>query len=376
MRILVIRLTALGDVVLTEPILRALRLRYPEAKIDFVTEARYQPLVAELFGVDSATGYDRRGLDRGAAGLKRVRARLPVQSYSLVIDLQGKLRTRALAALIPAEQRLVLRKRRGMKSVLALLGHDPPIHDRHAAEVYLTALEPLSLDPSTFDPRPILKRPERSIARAAGETLIGLSPGATHATKRWPIARFAELADRLASGNENARFVLIGGESDRAQLDELRAAAKHARFDPHDVAALDVYGLARAVASLDLLISVDTGPAHLAAAFGVRVVAIFGPTSTTRWGPRGAEHRVVSLELDCAPCSNMGDEHCPRPDRGHACMRELDVDRVLAAIGSRIGSGNGGDQGSGSGGGRGSGSGGERGGGSGGEHGGGSSSAR
>lgn len=331
MRFLLIRLTALGDVVLAEPIIRALRRRYPEAAIDVVTEARYAPLVEQLFDVDRAIGWDRRGEDRGAAGLKKVRARLPVQEYSTVIDLQGKLRTRAFARLVPAERRFTLKKRSGVKSLLAILGHDPPIDDRHASEVYLSALGPLELEEG-FDPQPRLKRPAPLLAREKTERLVGLSPGATHATKRWPAERFAELADRLAAAEPTTRFVLIGGEGDRATLDTIRAATEAAIIDPFDVAALDVPALARALASLDLLISVDTGPAHLAAAFGVPVVAIFGPTSTVRWGPRGSAHRIASLRLDCSPCSNMGGERCPRPDRAHACLHDLTVDQVLAAV--------------------------------------------
>lgn len=330
MRFLLIRLTALGDVVLTEPIIRALRRRYPEAAIDFVTEARYAPLVQELFNVDHAIGWDRRGEDRGAAGLKKVRARLPVQEYSAVIDLQGKLRTRAFAQLITAERRYTLKKRSGMKSLLAIFGHDPPIDDRHASEVYLSALGPLELA-QDFDPQPRIGRPAPLINRVKSERLIGLSPAATHATKRWPAERFAELADRLASVRPDTRFILIGGEGDRATLDLIRAATETAIIDPCDVAALDVPALARVLASLDLLISVDTGPAHLAAAFGIPVAAIFGPTSTVRWGPRGPAHRVVSLHLDCSPCSNMGGERCPRPDRAHACLHDLTVDQVRAA---------------------------------------------
>jgi heptosyltransferase II len=197
--------------------------------------------------------------------------------------------------------------------------------------VYLGALAPLELG-AVFDPRPRLARPAPLIERSGGELLIGVSPGATHATKRWPIDRFAALTRSLATKFPHARFVAIGGEGDRALLEHLRAFAHEVAFHPLDVAKLDVTELLRAIASLDLMISVDTGPAHLAAAIGVKTVAIFGPTSTVRWGPRGDEHRVVSLGLDCAPCSNMGGEACPRPDRAHACLEELAVERVEGAV--------------------------------------------
>src|SRR5262249_52802024 len=92
-----------------------------------------------------------------------------------------------------------------------------------------------------------------------------------------------------------------------------------------------VLGLARAIAALDLFIGVDSGPAHLAAGFGVPVVAIFGPTSTVRWAPRGDRHRVVSLALSCAPCTNFGGELCPLPTRSHECMEGLPAGTVAEA---------------------------------------------
>jgi ADP-heptose:LPS heptosyltransferase len=331
MNILLIRLTALGDVVLVEPIVRALREKHPGARIDLLTEARYAELAGATFGVDSAIGYDRRGKDAGYAGLARVVEGLPVPKYNLVADLQGKIRTRALARGVPADERLVLRKRSLGEAVLAILGNDPPIDDRHATELYASVFGELRVDSI-----PRLSRPKPALEKHAGELLIGLSPGATHATKRWAPERFAEVADALPA---HARFVLIGGEGDRTTLETIRASSKTAKIDPLDVTKLDVFAMCRVLASFDLLISVDTGPAHLAAGFGVPVVVLFGPTSITRWAPRAPEHRVVSLRLDCSPCSNMGGEKCPRPDRDHACLRELSVEAVLNAARSALGAG-------------------------------------
>lgn len=127
-------------------------------------------------------------------------------------------------------------------------------------------------------------------------------------------------------------FVAIGGPNDRTVLDAMRAEAGAAAFEPLDVSKLDVDGLATVLASLDLLVSVDSGPAHLAAAMDVPTVVLFGPTSFVRWGPRGGPHQVVSLALDCAPCSNTGGARCPRPERDHACMRDLKPARVIDAI--------------------------------------------
>ena len=138
--------------------------------------------------------------------------------------------------------------------------------------------------------------------------------------------RFVALAARL----DAEELVLIGGPADRPLLDTLRANVQ--RVAEVDTAALDVVGLVEVLDTLDLLVSVDTGPAHLAAALGVPTVVIFGPTSKVRWGPIGEPHRVASLDLDCAPCSNTGGPRCPIPARAHECLEALTVEHVLAEI--------------------------------------------
>lgn len=343
---LLIRLTALGDVVLIEPVVRALRAAFPGVRVDLVTEAHHAALMREAGGLDAVVAYDRRGADAGWRGPWRVASRLPTRRYDLVVDLQGKLRTRVLARLVAAERRLVLQKRSLGRALLALLGRDPPLTDRHSVDLYLSALAPLWGEAPPMLPAPVAPRldfpagesaPGAALGAGPGALHIGLCPGTTHATKRWAPERFAALADALAERRPEARFLLVGGPSDRAELDALRAAVRRARLLDEDVAGLDVAGLGRRLSRLDLLVGVDSGPAHLAAASGVPVVAIFGPTSPLRWGPRGAAHRAVSLGLDCAPCSNVGGPRCPRADRDHACLRGLEVEPVLEAALSALG---------------------------------------
>lgn len=318
-----IRLTALGDVVLAEPALRALRQLHPGAPIDFVTEAHYAALAARALPVDTVIGWDRRGEDAGWKGVERVKARLPSEHYGLIIDLQGKLRTRTLAHRLVAGRRLFLQKRTPLRAILSVFGHDPPQKQRHSTQLYLDVLRPLGALEG-FDPRPRLGLP-----RPAHEGLrIGLAPGASHATKEWPLPYFQALSQGLIAARPHAGLWLIGGPGERAKLEALRSSP--VPFAPDDPTTLDVLALTERIAGLDLLISVDTGPAHLAAALGVPTVVLFGPTSSVRWGPLGPPHRALSLSLDCSPCSNTGGARCPRPDRDLACLKSLDVEQVLA----------------------------------------------
>ncbi len=316
------RLTALGDVVLTEPVIRALRAGDPSAEIHYVTDHRYAPFVERYLGVDRAVGYDRRGADRGMGGVDRVRARLD-ERYDLVLDLQGKLRTRSLARRFAGAERHTLEKRTVGQALLSIVGHDPPIDDRHSVDLYLSVVAAAGRS-IEIERAPRLRGVERT---RGGPRRVGLSPGATHATKRWPVERFIALAERI----EADELLLVGGPADVPLLDAMRAALG-ARVADLRVETLDVLGLVEAIATLDALVSVDTGPAHIAAALGVPTAVLFGPTSPTRWGPIGASHRVVTLGLDCAPCSNTGGAKCPVRGRDHACLQTLEVDRVLAAV--------------------------------------------
>lgn len=322
-RVLLIRLTALGDVVLVRPTVEALKAAFEGVRVELVTEARYAAFASAHLGVDRVVPYDRHGEDAGLEGVRRVHARLQGH-YDLVADLQGKLRTRMLAQLVSADRHLVLRKRTFGRAVLAALGHDPPLVRRRAAALYLDVFAELGL--SRDAPEVRLVPPPGSPPQALE---IGLSVGASHATKRWSPERFSALGRALLRARPEARLVLVGGPGDAATLDAVAEGLEGLAVE--DTRALDVPGLARRIAGLDLVVSVDSGPAHLAAGFGVPTVVIFGPTSSARWGPVGSAHAVVELGLDCAPCSNTGSARCPRPERDHACLRALEVEPVLEA---------------------------------------------
>jgi ADP-heptose:LPS heptosyltransferase len=323
---LVIRLSALGDVVLAEPVARAFRAAHPEASVDLLTDRRYVDLMQRA-SFDRVIGLDRHGEHAGLSGLRAAAASLRDPSYDRVIDLQGKVRTRVLARAIGASEVSTMAKRSAAAAVASLFGHDPPIVDRHSVDLYLDAASlPLA------DKAPRLER-----RRSPEPGWIGLSVGATHATKRWPSERFAELADRLSDRLPGSSFVLIGGPADRAAIDDVAASVRRASVRERTT-DLGIAELVDRIERLSILVSVDTGPAHVAAALGVPVVVLFGPTSPIRWGPIGAGHRVARIELECAPCSNIGGERCPLPSSPHTCMRDLsagEVERqVLSALGA------------------------------------------
>lgn len=325
--ILVVRTSALGDVVLATSILEPLRARFPRARIEWVTEAPYAPLLEGLPELAAVHRLGREGPDSPLAVAARLRGR-----FDFAVDLQNKLRS-ALVARAASPLRASFRRRTAWRAALSLFGSDPPLVRAHQTRLYAEALAPLG----TFEPGRVkvsLSPQARALAADALQGVqapaVAIAPGARWATKRWPAERFAAVADALAA--QGCDVVLCGGPGDRDAFAAFRAAAR-ARVAA-DLSFLPVDALAAAIARVQLLVACDSGPVHLATAVGTPVLALFGPTSTARWGPP-APGRALALGLACAPCSNHGGDYCP--DGHHRCLADLAPETVIAAAREMLG---------------------------------------
>lgn len=321
MNVLVVRYSALGDVVLATSVLEPLRRRFPDARVEWVTDRLYAPLLRGLPGLADVHVLARQGPDAALPLARRLRGR-----FDLALDLQNKLRSQVVAR--AAARRVVTFRRRGAGEALrALLGADRPLARAHQTRLYAEALAPLGLD-GPGAPRVHLSEEARGRAgealRGVGAGAVGIAPGARWATKRWPPARFAAVADALAA--EGRPIVLVGGPGDREAFAAFRAAARCEVAA--DLSALSIDALAAAIARLDRLVACDSGPVHLATAVGTPVLALFGPTAAARWGPP-PPGRALTLGLACSPCSNHGGDRCP--EGHHRCMEDLSPAAVLDA---------------------------------------------
>lgn len=320
-KILLVRYSALGDVVLATSVLEPLLARFPGAQVEWVTDALYAPLLEGLPGVSAVHRLDRGGAAPALALRDRLRGR-----FDLAIDLQHKVRS-AIVCSAAAPRRLTFHRRSAGGALRALVGADRPLVRAHATQLYAEALAPLGVGgPGRLQIN--LSRTARALAsdalRAAPGPLVAIAPGARWATKRWPAERFAAVADALAAAG--ARIVLAGGPGDR---EAFRAVRAHLRAPvAADLSPLPVDALAAALARVQLLVAGDSGPVHLASAVGTPALAIFGPTSPVRWGPP-PPGRAISLGLACAPCSNHGGEFCP--EGHHRCLADLGAEAVIAA---------------------------------------------
>jgi heptosyltransferase-2 len=319
--ILVLRYSALGDVVLATSVLDPLLARFPGARVEWVTDAAYAALLEGLPQLAAVHRLERGGPSSALALRARLRGR-----FDLALDLQNKVRS-AVIARAAAPRCLVFHRRSPGRAVLAMLGADKPLARAHATALYAEALAPLGVGPPGALHLHLSARARDLAAAALGSArapLVAIAPGARWATKRWPPERFAAVADTLAA--DGASIVLAGGPGDREAFARFRSALRAPIAA--DLSALPVDALAAALARARLLVACDSGTVHLASAVGTPVLALFGPTSAVRWGP-AAPGRALSLGLPCSPCSNHGGDVCP--EGHHRCLADLTPQAVVAA---------------------------------------------
>jgi lipopolysaccharide heptosyltransferase II len=324
--VLVLRFSAVGDVVLTAPAIHALRTAWPDARIVYAVKQRLSHLVEHNPNVDEVIAL-REG-EGPLAYARRLRAARP----SVVLDLHGKIRSKILRALLPGVPKVVWHKRDVRDTLPVKLALRPYRASMLFAHRYHAAVETVvGRELPKGKLQYFLGPDDLAVADAAlrasgidpGRPLVGLSPGANWATKRWPVERFAGLARRAL---ERGLQVAVQGSASEAQF-----GAAIAQLAPGAVdlsGKLDLRGLGGFIARCAAFVANDSGPMHMARALGVPTLAVFGSTDPTMFDFRG--HEVLFAGVSCAPCSFFGRRRCPR---GHfRCMLDLSEERAWAAL--------------------------------------------
>lgn len=308
--ILVIDFGQLGDVVLSLPALRAIREKFPKARITVAVGKPGAPVV-ELSGYADATlPVDRVALRDGPKPLSIMRIIRLVQDvrrkeFDFVIDLHSLSETNLLGFFSGASHRLYARRPGRSLDFLANFHTRPPVEDtrqeRHAVDRYLDVLAPLGIRNVSRVPRLRTRAEDDRAVEAmlkkakaeAGAPLVGLFPGAGHPSRRWPLAQFAEIANMLTR-NDEVRIIVFAGPEEREMVAEVKSSFPRSTivFD-----RLSIPQLASALARLSVLISNDTGPMHIAAAVGTSVVLLLDRRAPHSYLPVEGQHRVIQRAI-------------------------------------------------------------------------------
>jgi heptosyltransferase-2 len=337
--VLVVQTSFLGDVVLTTPLLRALRERARPRRLAVLVRPEAAPLISGHPDVDDVLVDDKRGDDGWPGGLLRTARRVRHERFDVAVSPHRSLRTAIMLAAAGVPRRIGFRDAPG-----APLYHERVVRDlgRHAVERILALAGPFG----GAEGAPHLSVPVSAEARAKAaallpdgpEPLVGLAPGSAWPTKRWSVGGFAAVATALAA--DGARCVVLGGPDERALGEDV-----HRRSDGRTVMLAGRTDLATLVAIVDrlgVLIANDSAPMHIACARGVPVVAVFCATTPAQgFGPWGPRATVVEADLACRPCGRHGGRRCPRGTED--CMRLVEPVAVAtaarAALSGRRGAG-------------------------------------
>lgn len=323
-----------GDAVMTIPALRELRQLFPEAHLTLATRPWARELFSEADFLDHVLVYDRRGLKSVFDQAREWRAR----NFDLAVLFQNAFE----AALIPAVARVPYRIGYATERRSFLLTHPLPLPEwrssKHEVFYYLNLVAALERIVSGKERRLDDYQPDIGIQvsnqrRSAGadfltsrgvnsdRPVVALCPGSINSrAKRWPAERFATLADSLIE--TGVQVVLIGSTG---ELEVSNQVVKHMRHQP--IVLTGGTTLAEAVeilATADLLITNDTGPAHIAAALGRPTLVIFGPTNPVTTQPFSSNAEVVRHPPDCAPCMLRD---CPID---HRCMTAITPEELFS----------------------------------------------
>ena len=336
-RILVRGPNWLGDAVMCEPALRGLRRLFPDAQISLLVK----PAVADLFtghpALTRVLTYDSKGRHAGLFGKWALAEQLRRQSFDLAVLFQNAFEAAFLTFLAGVPRRYGY----ATDGRSLLLSNPVAVPDRsaltHQVRYYWDLLKPLGLtgDPSAPE---LVVSPEEEQAMAgrlaqggltANDVVVGINPGSTYGgAKRWLPERYAEATERLCrtireSRNQQVGVVIFGAKGEE-QLGREIAARLSSRFLVLS-GATTIRELMAALKRCAMLLTNDTGPMHIASAFQVPLVAIFGPTDWRTTSPFGSAHAIVRQPVDCAPCMLR---ECPID---HRCMTRVTVDQVYEA---------------------------------------------
>ena len=320
-RILVRATNWVGDAVMSLPALRALRTRFPEARISVLA----RPWVADLYArepfADEVIAYTAGRGAKDFAGKWRDAAELRARKFDCAILLQNAFDAALLAWLARIPRRIGYnRDGRGLLLTDAVPVPTPgeiPLHQRF---YYLELLRRAGI----LDGFPAADavRLEGAAAASDGETWVGVSPGAAYGSaKRWPADRFAEAAVEVAAGL-GASVALFGSAGERTLCEEVELLiGSRARVANH-AGKTSLREFIDLAAGCRVFLTNDSGAMHIASALGVPTVAVFGATDHIATGPAGERWRIVREPVECSPCLLR---ECPID---HRCMTRVTAGRV------------------------------------------------
>lgn len=325
-RILVIRFSALGDVVMTVPVISAFAHQYPQHQITVLSRQRMAVYFSHLPENVSFKGIDL-GLYKGFRGLYKLYKELSQEEYDFVADCHDVLRTKVVRFFfwlkgIPVRH---IHKGRAEKKALTQGKNKQKKPLKSSFERYAQVFSDLGF-PFVMQHEPMrMPRPQEAL----NQKWIGIAPFAAHAGKIYPLEKMIEVVKRLSADNQNKVFLFGGGKKEEAILSEWEHSIPGVKSM---VGKLQQHEELDLMSQLDVMVSMDSANMHLASLVGTPVVSIWGATHPYAgfmgWGQ--TEENAVQIDLPCRPCSIYGNKPCQRGDT--ACLNQILPEQIVQKV--------------------------------------------
>ena len=330
MHILVVKISSLGDVVLATASLRAIRRKFPQAKIYCLVGKESRKILQHCPYLDGLIVYDASFKDRGIFKFLKLTSRLRKYRFDKIIDLQNNRKSHLLSFLsFPRESYGYNNGKWGFLLTHALkdskTAMSPVAHQFQVLKLLGISQEDvpaLELWPSPKDEQYIAELFESEWLGNARH-IVGIHLAAKWKTKNWPMEYMAKLCDLLSA--KNIRVIITGAEKDKPLLSRLLTLTKSKPSIL--VGKTDIVQLAALLKRCQVFITPDSAPLHVAAAVGTPTIALFGPTDSQRHAPPGDKIMILEKKPPCAPCYSA---HCRVLT--HVCMKEITPEEVAGVV--------------------------------------------
>ena len=324
-KILYINLAFIGDLLLSVPALRALRKKYPQADIHMLVTPWAMAAAKGNPYVDQIYEYDKKGKHRNIKDLWKLVSILRQEKYDLIISANFALRGALLAKAVGAKYRIGYdAQHAGMFLTHTVSSKRTKV--KHESENQLAVLTPLGISTDDFRlefriQAEDLINMKNKIQPVASRKMVAICPYGRHPLKSWKLDGYVELLRHLSATLD---CYLIGGKQEEEQLRQINERADNRATIL--AGKLTIGELAAFFSQCSALVTVDTGPMHVACSVGTPVIALFGRTDSKVWGPRGGRDIILKGTIDCIPCHTLNEcEH-------HTCMKQITVDMVINAV--------------------------------------------
>ena len=335
-KILIIRFSSIGDIILTTPLLRELKRKYSDIEIHYLTKKKYEELLKYNKNINKLISYDEKNQK-----ISLLIKSLKKEKYNLIVDLHSSLRSKKIlrAFFFSFGVKILRYKKYTFKRFLLtklkinLFRKTVPIVYRYMKVAYdYLHIKLKNFDyeipyPETYD-KDIDKELNRIKGFSSKRPLVALCPSASHETKKWGTMYLVQIVEYLIE-KYNVQVALLGGEKEISEVNLIQSLVKYETLNL--VGKLNLLQTAALLKKSRILVCYDTGIMHLAQSQNIPTLAIFGPT-VKEFGffPIRENCMVVQKEVKCKPCSFHGLSKCPKIH--HLCMRSIKVEEVEKAI--------------------------------------------